>query len=97
MRNDERYEYMADVMKALAHPARLFIVDSLNERPRNVSELTRMVGSDISTVSRHLAVLKQAGIISSRKRDNQMIYSLLCPCVLDMYQCVVRIREQGNA
>ena len=93
MSDNERYTYMASVMKALAHPTRLFIVDELNKRERNVSELTDMVGSDISTVSRHLAILKHAGIIAATKNNNQMIYRLLCPCVLDMYTCVMNITD----
>ena len=83
-------------MKALAHPTRLFIVEQLNEGERNVSDLTTMVGIDISTISRHLSILRQAGIITVRKYNNQMIYSLLCPCVLDMFRCVVQIRESQN-
>ena len=89
----ERYTYMASVMKALAHPTRLFIIDELEKNERNVSELTEMVGIDISTISRHLAILKQTGIIGATKKNNQMIYRLLCPCVLDMYKCVLKIKE----
>jgi len=96
MPNSSRYVYMAGVMKALAHPTRLFIVEQLNEGERNVSDLTTMVGIDISTISRHLSILRQAGIITVRKYNNQMIYSLLCPCVLDMFRCVVQIRESQN-
>jgi len=91
-----RYDYMASVMKALAHPTRLFIVEKLNEQTCNVSELTQMVGVDMSTVSKHLTILKQAGIIAAEKLNNQMIYRLLCPCVLDMYKCVVKIKETGE-
>ncbi|MFA6910831.1 MAG: metalloregulator ArsR/SmtB family transcription factor [Candidatus Cloacimonadaceae bacterium] len=86
---------MASVMKAMAHPTRLFIVDELDKGAKSVSELTEMVGIDISTISRHLAILKNAGIVTATKINNQMIYRLLCPCVLDMYKCVVKIREQG--
>lgn len=93
MDNQQKYKYMASVMKALAHHTRLFIVESLHEKPRNVSELTEMVGIDISTMSKHLSVLRQAGLIEAEKYNNQMIYSLLCPCVLDMFQCVIEIRQ----
>ncbi|MDD4099922.1 MAG: metalloregulator ArsR/SmtB family transcription factor [Candidatus Cloacimonetes bacterium] len=95
MPQSARYTYLAHMMKALAHPTRLFIVDELHKRERNVSELTDMVGSDISTVSRHLAILKQAGIIGATRNNNQMIYRLLCPCVLDMYTCVMNITDSG--
>jgi len=75
-------------MKAMAHPTRLFILDLLNEREHCVCELQENIKSDMSTVSRHLAVLKNAGLISSRKVNNQVWYKLLCPCVLDFYTCV---------
>lgn len=79
---------MASVMKAMAHPARLLILDLLNEREHCVCELQEQIGSDMSTVSRHLSVLKNAGLISSRKVNNQVWYKLLCPCVLDFYACI---------
>ena len=96
MIENQRYTYMAKVMKAMAHPTRLFILDELDKGPRNVSEFTQLVGIDMSTMSRHLAVLKHAGIISAEKNNNQMIYSLLCPCVLDVYKCVVDMKEKED-
>ena len=63
-----RYEARARIAKALAHPTRLFLVDELARRERCVCEITEMVGSDISTVSKHLAVLKAAGIVTDEKR-----------------------------
>jgi ArsR family transcriptional regulator len=75
-------------MKALAHPTRLFIVDELGRGRRCVCELTEMVGADVSTVSKHLTVLKQAGIVADDKRGTQVFYSLRVPCVLRWYRCV---------
>lgn len=92
MTYDARYEQMAGVMKAMAHPTRLYILDQLNEREHCVCELQELIGVDMSTVSRHLSVLKQAGIIGSRKENNQVFYNLLCPCVLDFYSCMTRIK-----
>jgi ArsR family transcriptional regulator len=88
-----RYAERAKVMKALAHPTRLFIVDQLGENPRCVCELTEMVGADVSTVSRHLSVLKEAGIVDVDKRGNQVFYSLRVPCVLNWYSCVAGVLE----
>ena len=65
-----RLEARAAVLKALAHPIRLFIVEELNRESRCVRELTDMVGLDISTVSRHLAVLKNAGLVDIEKNSN---------------------------
>jgi len=83
-----RYAARARIVKSLAHPTRLFMVDALSRRERCVQELTEMVGADISTVSRHLAVLKAAGIVEDEKRGSQVFYSLRCPCVTNFFGCV---------
>jgi ArsR family transcriptional regulator, arsenate/arsenite/antimonite-responsive transcriptional repressor len=90
MKDLKKYENMAITMKAMAHPTRLFILDKLNEREHCVCELQEMIGADMSTVSKHLAVLKNAGIIGNRKQNNQVFYNLLCPCVLDIYKCIIK-------
>jgi DNA-binding transcriptional ArsR family regulator len=82
------YESRAQVMKALAHPTRLFIVDELGKGERCVCELTEMIGADVSTVSKHLTVLRHAGIVEDEKRGTQVFYSLRVPCVLKWYSCV---------
>jgi DNA-binding transcriptional ArsR family regulator len=92
MKDDTKYEAMAVIMKAMAHPTRLFILDMLKQREHCVCELQKQIGADMSTVSKHLSVLKNAGIIDSRKQNNQVFYNLLCPCVLDFYQCMTKIK-----
>jgi len=89
----ELYEYRARILKALAHPSRLMMVDALSEGERCVCELQQIVGSDMSTVSKHLAVLKAAGIVSNRKQGLQVFYRLEVTCVkcfLDCADAVVR-------
>lgn len=83
-----RYEAKAKIIKAMSHPTRLFIVDELSRSERCVCELTEMVGDDMSTVSKHLSVLKNAGIVSAEKRGTLVFYSLRCPCILDFFACV---------
>jgi ArsR family transcriptional regulator len=85
------FEARAKVLKAMAHPARLFMVDQLARGERCVCELTEMVGLDQSTVSRHLSVLKNAGLVADEKRGLQVYYRLLCPCVLDFLGCVEHV------
>ncbi len=51
---------MPRVIKALAHPSRLLIIDNLAEHEHSVGDLTSLIGSDMSTVSKHLSVLKNA-------------------------------------
>ena len=83
-----RFEARARVIKAMAHPTRLFMVDELSRGERCVCELTEMVGADMSTVSKHLAVLKAAGIVADEKRGSQVFYTIRCPCVLNFFKCV---------
>ena len=83
-----KFEARARIVKALAHPTRLFIVDQLSRREYCVAELTEMVGSDMSTVSKHLSVLKSAGIVRDEKCGAQVIYHLRVPCILKFFDCV---------
>jgi len=83
-----RYLARARIIKALAHPTRLFMVDELARRERCVQDLTERVGDDISTISRHLAVLKAAGILEDEKRGSQVFYRLRCPCVTNFFGCI---------
>jgi len=87
-RTKARYTARARILKALAHPTRLFIVDQLADGRRCVCELTGMVSADFSTVSKHLAVLKNAGIVDDRKQGNLVYYNLRTPCVLKFLDCV---------
>ena len=82
-----QYEGRAKVMKALAHPSRLMMIDELSRGERCVCELTDLVGHDISTVSKHLNVLKKAGVVEDDKRGKQVFYRLKVPCILNFFQC----------
>jgi len=79
------YEARARIVKAMAHPTRLFIVDELAKGERCVCDLTEMVGDDISTISKHLFVLKNAGIVADEKRGTRVSYSLRTSCVLNFF------------
>jgi DNA-binding transcriptional ArsR family regulator len=96
MKAEAHYEARVRVVKAMAHPTRMFIVDELSRTgERCVCELTEMVGDDMSTVSKHLSVLKNAGIVADDKRGNQVFYRLLCPCIVDFFRCVESVIEGG--
>ncbi len=88
-----KFEARARIVKALAHPSRLFIVDELSRHERCVAELTEMVGADMSTVSKHLSILKAAGIVRDEKHGAQVIYHLRVPCVLKFFDCVSEVME----
>jgi len=83
-----RCEELARVMKALGHPTRAFIALELANGPQCVCDLTEMIGADMSTVSKHLSVLKEAGIVKSEKKGLMVFYELTSPCVLQFYSCV---------
>jgi len=87
------YDTRAQVMKALAHPSRLLIVDELSKGERCVCELTELVGADISTVSKHLALLREAGVVTSEKRGLQVFYSLRCACIPDFFRCIESVLQ----
>jgi ArsR family transcriptional regulator len=87
-------ERRARVMKALAHPSRLFIVDELSRGERCVCELTEMIGADVSTVSKHLAVLRDAGLVLDDRRGQQVFYRLRVPCILNFFGCVEAVLEE---
>lgn len=91
-----RYKAQARIIKALAHPTRLFIVDELSRGERCVCELTDMVGVEMPTVSRHLSQLKSAGILEDDKRGAQVFYKLRVPCVLNFFKCVQAVQANGN-
>lgn len=83
-----RFGARAKIIKALSHPTRLFIVDELSRNERCVCELASLVGADMSTVSKHLSVLKGVGIVRYEKRGAQVYYTLRTPCVLKFFACV---------
>lgn len=93
IRRKKRLQSRANILKALAHPSRLLIVEELAKGERCVCELQKMIGSDISTVSKHLAVLKKAGLVHDDKRGLQVFYRLLSPCVMNFFECVESVIE----
>lgn len=90
-----KFELRATIMKAMAHPTRLFILDVLSRQEQCVCELTAMIGADTSTVSKHLSILKNAGIVRDEKRGTQVYYRLRCPCVLSFIACVEEVIQKN--
>ncbi len=84
---DELSEH-AKIFKALGHPSRLIMVNALQSGEKCVCELQELIGDDISTISRHLGTLKEAGIISAQKRGTFMFYSLKLECLPTFLSCL---------
>lgn len=90
-----KYEARARIAKALAHPSRLLMLDALADREMCVYELTELVGADQSTVSKHLAVLKQAGIVDDRKECSMAFYRLKVRCLRGFWQCIESVLKEN--
>lgn len=88
-------EAKSRVLKALGHPTRLLIAEELGQGERCVCEFVDMAGVDYSTISRHLTVMKQAGLIEDEKRGKQVFYRLRVPCVLNFMECVEEVIRTG--
>lgn len=87
--NKEEYKDKAEIFKALGHPIRLWIVDQLKDGQEHcVCEFVNAVGVKFATISQHLTILKQAGIIEDDKRGKQVFYKLVCTCIPDTVRCI---------
>ena len=84
----------ARIFKALGHPSRLLMVDALREGEKCVCELQALVGDDMSTISKHLAVLREAGVVSAEKRGTSICYRLTLCCLDTFLQCTGELVER---
>lgn len=89
------YEARANIAKALAHPSRLMMLDALQEQERCVCELTELVGADQSTVSKHLAILRNVGLVDVRKEGPLVYYRLRMRCLASFFNCVESVLKQN--
>lgn len=88
------FKQQARVLKSLANESRLRIVDRLSRGEASVGQLTEVVGSDISTVSKHLSVLRAHGIVDDRRDGNIVYYRLLTPCVCNFFACATEVLKE---
>ena len=80
----------------MAHASRLLILDILSKGEKCVCEIVDIVGGDTSTVSKHLSVLKNAGIIEDEKRGLNVYYKLRCPCVTEYIECIEKVIKKNS-
>jgi len=91
--NHKQAKVRADILKTLAHPVRVMIVDVLSKKDKCVCELNKLADIDQSNVSRHLAILKRAGIVTDRREGMKVFYHLQTPCILNALKCAVEIMK----
>jgi len=84
------YERKAEIIKALAHPLRVAVVDFLKDGEKCVCDIARHLGSERSNVSRHLAVMLKAGVLRCRKEGLMVYYELRTPCILNFLNCATQ-------
>src|SRR5690349_10322332 len=87
-RSPQHYEARSRIAKALAHPSRLLMLDLLQERELCVNELTEAVGADQSTVSKHLAILREVGLVGQRREGSLIYYRVTCGCLEGFFDCM---------
>jgi DNA-binding transcriptional ArsR family regulator len=76
---EELYEKRAAICKAFANPTRLKILDLVSKRSRPVSELHQRLGITEANLSQHMAILKAAGVLATRRNGKQLHCSLAIP------------------
>jgi DNA-binding transcriptional ArsR family regulator len=84
----ERLILKAEVFKAMGHPLRLGIVEFLKGGEICVCDIVAHVGTEISNVSKHLSILKKAGLVADRRDGLKIMYRLTMPCAIDFARCV---------
>lgn len=92
--NKEQWQKPAKKFKALGHPLRLWIAQQLVYDEHCVQELVDLTEFDFSTVSQHLAALKEADVLEDEKRGKQVFYKLKCQCVREFLECVAEHRKK---
>lgn len=96
-REIEQYRLHADLCKVLTDPKRLMILDALRHGDRSVSELAEAIGVALPNASQHLAVMRNAGLVESRRAGTTIIYRLAEPTIVDACDIVHRIVERRVA
>jgi len=88
------FERQAEIAKAVAHPLRIAVIDFLKDGERCVCDIAENVGSERSNISRHLAVMVHAGVLTCRKDGLKVFYCLKTPCVAEWLSCITRVVKQ---
>ena len=96
MKSNEKNIRNAKIIKALAHPSRLAMINRLEKGEACVCELQKIVDADISTVSKHLSLMKKAGLVEDRKEGLWVYYRLRVPCIIRFLDCIDAVAETGG-
>ncbi|MFZ0930074.1 MAG: metalloregulator ArsR/SmtB family transcription factor [Syntrophobacteraceae bacterium] len=89
----ERLQRAADILKTVAHPARLRIIDFLEAGEQPVARICKRLSAAQPYISHHLSLMKAKGILSSRRNGNQVLYAVANRNVVEVIHCV---RKHGQ-
>jgi DNA-binding transcriptional ArsR family regulator len=85
------YQLKAEFFKTLGHPARIRILELLVDGERSVGELLPEIGLEASHLSQQLAVLRRAGVVTTRKQGSAVIYSLASADIAELMVLARRV------
>lgn len=80
-----------EILKALAHPVRLGLVETLSDRRLCVNDLADLFPVDRTTISKHLSILKEAGVLEDQREGREIYYHLRVPCLEEFISCLGRM------
>jgi ArsR family transcriptional regulator len=83
-----RLEEAAEVLKAVAHPIRLRIIELLENGEMTVTELISCLGTQQAYTSQQLNILKSKGVLTARRQGNQIYYAIANPSVIKVIHCI---------
>jgi ArsR family transcriptional regulator len=89
--NKRLYEIHAQFCSTLSNPVRLQVIDCLREEEKSVGELARMAKTSQANMSQHLTVMRQRGIVKSRKKGATVYYQLTNPKILKAFDLLKRV------
>jgi len=89
-------QHAAKVFRAVSHPVRLALVEALEKKKRSVGELAAALKQDQAVISKHLAVLKEAGVVTAETDFNFRFYSLKNIHILDVLNCIRKSCGEGS-
>ncbi len=90
----EKYDLPAKKFKAIGHPTRLWIAMQLLGAEHCVQEFVEQADFDFSSISQHLAALREAGVVADEKRGKQVFYRLKCACIKKFLKCVAENQKK---
>ena len=93
---EKEFERTAVVGRALADPKRLCVLESLADGELSVSDLSTTVGCQVPNMSQHLAVLRSAGLVQSRREGSTIFYRLADVRVLEAYRLIQSLAREGD-